>query len=82
LPPVIRAGCQALRFDVRFSDAERLQPIEKYKCVYWYDERVAYVATDGLTVRPIPGKEADFAEFVERFRAEQQAEAGRYRFEG
>jgi hypothetical protein len=81
LPPEIRTGCKAVRFDVRFSDAPLVQPIEKYECVYWYDERVAYVTADGVTVRPIPGKEGEFADFVARFRAEQPAEAARYRFE-
>jgi hypothetical protein len=82
LPPDIRAGCRTIQFDFRFSDAPLVQPIEKYECSYWYDERVAYVAADGATVRPIPGKEGEFADFVARFRAERPDEAARYRFEG
>jgi hypothetical protein len=82
LPPDIRAGCRAIQFDFRFSDAALVQPLEKYECAYWYDERACYVAADGVTVRPIPGKEAEFADFVTQLRAERPDEAARYRFEG
>ena len=34
------------------SDVGRIQPLENFECVYWYEERVAYVAADGVTVRP------------------------------
>jgi hypothetical protein len=35
-----------------------------------------------VTVRPIPGRESDFAGFVERLRAGKPDEAARYIFEG
>jgi hypothetical protein len=84
LPPAIRLGCKKIRFPgVRFADAERVQPLEFGPCGCWdEDERVAYVAADGVTVRPIRGKERHFPDFVRRVRETWPDVAARYRFEG
>jgi hypothetical protein len=45
--------------------------LEHGNCVYWYEEdRVAYLCSDGKTVRSIPGREHCFAEFRARFSQE------------
>ena len=83
LPPEVRAGCKKVRVPVLFAHAERVQPMEFGAVDYWSpDFWDAYVASDGVTVRPIRGREARFAEFVRRFRAESPDAAARYRFEG
>jgi len=84
LPPEVRDGCKKLRLPtVRFGEAERIQPMEFFPCAYWYEEdRVAYLAADGVTVRAVRGKERQFPDFVRRIRAERPDEAARYRFEG
>ncbi len=37
-----------------------VQPLESMSCAYWYDDRVAFVKSDGLTVLPIPGRESQY----------------------
>jgi hypothetical protein len=84
LPPHLRKLVKQVRFeDVRFAEAERVQPLEEYDCVYWYEaDRVAYLCADGVTVRPIPGREGRFEGFCQTYRAENPEEAQRLRFEG
>jgi len=84
LPPAIRAGCKRIQMSgIRFADAARVQPLELFPCDYsGQDERFAFLAADGITVRPVPGKERRFADFVRRFRAELPHLAARYHFEG
>src|SRR5262249_4294000 len=39
LPPNLRKACKQVRFEkVNFEEAELLQPLEYFPCVYWYDE--------------------------------------------
>jgi hypothetical protein len=83
LPPPFRRLARKIRFDrLRFPDAERLQPAEHvaYQPSVFEDE-VAYLAADGVTVRPILGKEGEFAAFCDRVRGEFPEEATRLRFE-
>jgi hypothetical protein len=83
LRPQVRAACKKTRLPVAFAAVERVQPLEHMPCAYWYDEdRSAYLAADGVTVRPVRGKEARFAEFVRQFRETFPEPAARYRFEG
>ena len=51
-------------------------------CRLWSEFNLAYLASDGLTVRPMPGMEVQFAGFVRRFRKTQPDLAARYSFEG
>jgi hypothetical protein len=82
LPPAVRDGCKQVRLPVTFAAAERVQPLDHVECVFWSEERAGYVAADGVTVRPLPGRQAQFAESVRRFREDFPREAARYRFEG
>jgi hypothetical protein len=84
LPPRFRAECLRCRFpQLDFAQTERIQPLEHGPCNYWYTHnRVAYLMSDGRTVKPIPGQEEKFQEFCEAFRREQPYEAQGLHFEG
>jgi hypothetical protein len=83
LPPGLREQARATPIPLRFDQAAQVQPLEWYFCRFWYrGQRVAYLAADGQTVRPVPGEEEQFAEFVRRFREEHPQQAENYRFEG
>jgi hypothetical protein len=72
--PAVRAVFKQLHIDgIRFADSSRLQPLEFGPC-HLYDEwdRTGYIASDGVTVRPIPGKERGFLEDYETHREEIQ----------
>jgi hypothetical protein len=80
LPPKVRELCRRVRFEnVDFAKAERLQPFEHVACVGW-SEPEAYLSSDGVTVRPVPGEEGAFAEFVEEYLRNHPEEARRYVF--
>jgi hypothetical protein len=83
LPAALRDRCLLVRFSqVRFDQAEAVQPAEFFTCEFWSPEyQVAYLAADGRTVRPVPGKEGEFAAFVEGFRAVYPALAAQFRFD-
>src|SRR5262245_30135137 len=58
LPPELRGRCRRVCYEqLDFAQSPLVQPLEYGPCVYWYVDRVAYVASDGQTVRPLPGKE-------------------------
>jgi hypothetical protein len=82
LPPEMRRRCRLVRFPVRFDQVEEFQPLEHVPCVYWYDERVAYLCGNGRTVKPIPGKEGEFAQFVREFRQDFPERANELIFDG
>jgi hypothetical protein len=82
LPPELRRRCKEVSFPVRFDASDRFQPLEHVACVYWYEERVAYLCGDGKTVRPIPGREAKFAQFVRELRAAEPGRAEEFIFDG
>jgi hypothetical protein len=82
LPPDLRKEWKGLRLQLDFTQVEELQPLEHEECCYWYEEdRVAYLCSDGKTVRPIRGKEDKFAEFCRQFRTEHPEEAAKLVFE-
>jgi hypothetical protein len=84
LPPELRGRWKKMRFDkVDFARISKLQPLEYEPCFYWYEEdRVAYLCSDGKTIRPIPGMEDRFANFCKQFREENAEVAKKYIFEG
>jgi hypothetical protein len=84
LPPALRKQCKQFAFDrIDFAQTDLVQPLEQFRCVYWYDDaRVAYLCGDGKTVRPIPGKEDRFAEFCRAFRAAAPTRAAELVFDG
>src|SRR5439155_22540426 len=74
LPPALRAKCGEVRFfDVRFDEVEALQPFDydlddaRSWAIYDPNETPAFVCGDGGTVRPVPGLEATFADFVREY---------------
>ncbi len=84
LPPELRKRLRQLRFgDLSFESTETVQPAERFECdCYDRGAEDAYLAKDGVTLRPTPGREDRFAEFCERLRREQPEVAARLRFEG
>jgi hypothetical protein len=81
LPAPVREQCRQVIFhSLRFTDTERIQPLDFFPCNFWSDYRVAYLAADEVTIRPIPGQEAKFAEFVARFKQEQSDGEQKYKF--
>jgi hypothetical protein len=84
LPPPLRQQAKQARLEqVDFALHELVQPLEQYECVCWYEEhRVAYLCSDGKTVRPIPGREDRFADFCKQFCKENPKEAKKLVFEG
>jgi hypothetical protein len=84
LPPDLRRRCKQVRFaGVRFSESSLLQPLEQFECAFWYqDARVAYLCSDGQTVRPLPGQEDKFPDFCRKLREQEPDRARGLRFEG
>jgi hypothetical protein len=59
LPPAVRNAVREIRFDALcFADAVYVQPIEYTPCDSW---EVAYLDSTGTKIRPIPGKEKEYA---------------------
>jgi hypothetical protein len=82
LPPAVRKLCNKVRMEkAQFPSSERLQPIESIACFYYSDEYIGYVAGDDRTVRPIPGREAKFAEFCAAFPRQYPERAAKLQFE-
>jgi hypothetical protein len=59
LPPDVRKLVGQVRFDLRFADAPRIQPVEHTPCESWES---AYMDSAGKKIRPIPGKEDEYAD--------------------
>jgi hypothetical protein len=82
LPPEVRRRWKQIRFEsVDFSESELVQPAEFFPCVFWYDNQGAYLCGDGKTVRPVSGREADFADFTREFRTQDPETARGLHFE-
>jgi hypothetical protein len=80
LPPALRNELKAIRFDgLSFEDKKVFQPCEYAEGYAWAS---GYVAEDGKTIRPIPGKEQEYRQEVEQMRQAYPAEYKKYRFEG
>lgn len=59
LPPRVRDAIKAVRFDtLSFTDTPHIQPVEHTPCESWES---AYLDVTGKHIRPIPGKEAEYA---------------------
>jgi hypothetical protein len=81
LPPRLRKLVSRLKLvDVDFVQVEAIQPLEYTDCGFWQDFQ-AYLASDGVTIRPIPGEEGNFAKFLAAFRKECPKEFEQFRFE-
>jgi hypothetical protein len=84
LPPNLRKRVQEAKFPgICFLKTERIQPFE------WYDEcdgyRIedlnAYLCADGKTVKPLPGNEEYFEEWVQAWSKENPEAAARLVFD-
>jgi hypothetical protein len=60
-PPEVRRRLGGLRFPFCFARTRRLWPADHGECFGWDP---AYLASDGKTVRPLPGMEEDYQQFV------------------
>lgn len=69
LPPEARETIGRVRFPtVDFATAKVLQPIELTDCTAWGP---AYLASDGKTVRAVPGREREYGQHVEEMRSDE-----------
>jgi hypothetical protein len=60
MPPAVREIFARVRFDkLRFAASACVQPVEFFPCGLWDDEP-GYLASDGQTVRAVPGEEERF----------------------
>jgi hypothetical protein len=60
MPPAVREIFARVRFDkLRFAESGCVQPVEFFPCFLWDDEP-GYLASDGQTVRAVPGEEERF----------------------
>jgi hypothetical protein len=84
LPLAVRRLRQLVCFaGVRFDHDETLQALEFFPCrLYSEGYQVAYLCADGVTVRPVPGREDDFADFVANYRERHPDRAAKLRFDG
>src|SRR5262249_45335399 len=75
LPPDIRQALKQVRFDkLSFADTPHVQPVEHTECVSWES---AYLDSTGKNIRPIPGREGDYADIAD----EMEDMAGEYNIE-
>lgn len=56
---------KVVRYTGRFAEAQKLQPAELWPCESW---EPGWLASDGKTVHPFEGREADYARQVEELR--------------
>jgi hypothetical protein len=86
LPPRYRELFKRIRLDkVNFEEGGQIPLTEQFSptgCYYYYDTTVAYLAADEKTVRPVPGKETEYREFVQKLIRERPDQAGKLHFEG
>lgn len=75
LPPGLRALASRVRFDLRFGETMHLQPAELTECESWGP---AYLDSTGTRIRPLPGKEQEYAEAIEN---DGYAQTDRYQVE-
>ncbi len=62
LPPDVRELVKRMRFDkLSFAEAAHVQPVEHTECVSW---EAAWLDGTGKKVRPMPGREEDYADAV------------------
>lgn len=63
LPPRLREAIKAMRFDsLSFAETIYVQPIEHTECISW---ETAYLDVSGKHIRPIPGREDEYADAYE-----------------
>jgi hypothetical protein len=81
LPPDLRDACRRVQLDVRFDQVERVQPMDLLPCD-WREDRPVYICDDGKTVKPMPGREGEFARCVHEMREKNPELAAKLVFDG
>jgi hypothetical protein len=72
LPPRVRAAIEKVCFEsLDFSNTKVFQPVELTECATWDP---AYLAGDGKSVKPVPGREREYAQFVNDFRGDLEGD--------
>jgi hypothetical protein len=80
LPPRLRQQAKIVRFDgLRFEEKELLQPCDYTACSA---NEVAYLAEDGKTIRPVPGREKEYRRAIAYLRQRHPEQCRKYCFEG
>lgn len=70
LPPDLGRQVRQVRFDdLCFRETTAFQPVEHVACDAW---GAAYLASDGKTIRPMPGREADYASEYEEYSTDEK----------
>jgi len=83
LPPRIRKLSKQFPLeDLCFAISEKIQLLEHVDCQVWSEEEAAYLCPDGKTVKPLPGKEEDFASFAEELCRDYPEQTAQLQFEG
>jgi hypothetical protein len=63
LPPDLRRQVKQMRFEtLRFAETPHIQPVEHGECASW---EAGYLDVTGRDIRPIPGKEEEYADHYE-----------------
>jgi hypothetical protein len=71
LPPALRQMFKRVHLDkISFPEARLLQLYEHVACSTWGTPR-AYLASDGVTLRPVPGREHEVAEFIDEIKVNE-----------
>src|SRR5262249_11651267 len=66
LPSDVRWAIRGACFDtLDFSETKVFQPVELTECGSWDP---AYLSSDGKTVKPVPGREKEYAEHIAELR--------------
>ncbi len=83
LPPKARKLVrQYLLEELCFAESDKIQLLEHLDCLVWTEEAPAYLCADSKTVKPLPGKEKDFARFAEKMCQDYPEETKGLYFEG
>lgn len=65
LPAVVRKSIAATRFSEGFNETHQIQPLETMTCSSW-GTPLGFLLTDGKTVRPVAGREMEYADYLGR----------------
>jgi len=70
LPPEARSVIRRVQFRFLFSEREQIQILDHLPGVIWTPECCGYLSEDGKTIKPVPGYEDLFADWVKLIRQE------------
>jgi len=70
LPPEARSVIKRVQFRFLFSERKLIQTLDHLRVVIWTEECCGYLSEDGKTIKPVPGYEDQFADWVKLIRQE------------